>query len=98
MKTKVKDFSIDFSRNLQHSLKKKINMIETQLSKIDNSHYQNIDMNRKRQLEAELTDMYDSKCKGAFIRSRSHWVKEGERNTKYFFGFKKSHQNNNVIK
>ena len=42
--------------------------------------------------------MYDSKCKGAFIRSRSHWVKEGERNTKYFFGFEKSHQSNNVIK
>ena len=98
MKTKVKDFSIDFSRNFQHSLKKKINMIETELSNIENAHYQNIDMNRKRQLEAELSDMYDSKCKGAFIRSRSHWVKEGERNTKYFFGLEKSHQSNNVIK
>ena len=62
MKTKVKDFSIDFSRNFQHSLKKIINMIKTELSNIENSHYQNIDMNRKRQLEAELSDMYDSKC------------------------------------
>ena len=98
MKTKVKDFSIDFSRNFQHSLKKKINMIENELSNIENSKYLNIDMNRKRQLEAELSDMYDSKCKGAFIRSRSHWIKEGERNTKYFFGLEKSHQSNNVIK
>ena len=52
-------------------------MIENELSNIENSQYQNIDMNRKRQLEAELSDMYDSKCKGAFIRSRSHWVKRG---------------------
>ena len=41
-------------------------MIENELSNIENSHYQNIDMNRKRQLKAELRDMYDSKCKGAF--------------------------------
>lgn len=85
MKTKVKDFSIDFSREYQYTLKKKINTIENELSYIENSHFQNIDMNRKRQLEAELSNIYDSKCKGAFIRSRSHWIKEGERNTKFFF-------------
>ena len=59
MKTKVKYFSLDFSRNFQYPLKKKINMIDNELSNIENSHYQNIDMNRKRQLEAELSDMYD---------------------------------------
>ena len=44
LKTKFKDFSIDFSRNFQHSLKKRINMIENELSNIENSHCQNIDI------------------------------------------------------
>ena len=44
------------------------------------------------------SSLYDQKCKGAQIRSRSKWIYEGEKNTKYFFNLEKRHQSSNVIK
>ena len=55
-------------------------------------------MNRKRELEDRLSELYDQKCKGAQIRSRSKWINEGEKNTSYFLNFEKRHQSSNVIK
>ena len=44
-----------------------------------------IDMNRKRALEADLCEIYDKKCRGAEVRSRSRWVRDGEKGSRYFF-------------
>ena len=56
-----------------------------------------MDMNKKRALESELCELYDKKCKGAEIRSRLGWMREGKKNSKYFFDLEKQHQCNNVI-
>ena len=48
--------------------------------------YHLINMNKKRDLENHLNNLYDKKSKGAQIRSRAKWVNEGEKNTKYFLG------------
>ena len=36
--------------------------------------------------EIKLEQLYDTKAKGAQIRSRVKWVEEGEKNTKFFLG------------
>ena len=41
--------------------------------------------------------LYDEKCKGAQVRSRAKWIKEGEKSTKYFFSLEKKHQSQNII-
>lgn len=41
------------------------------------------------QLQLELDRIYESKAKGAFVRSRMKWLEEGEKNTKYFFNLEK---------
>ena len=96
-KIKVKDFSINFAKYYQNSMKAKICRIENEINDIEESESQTFDMNRKRQLELQLNALYDEKCKGAQERSRAKWVKEGEKNTKYFFDLEKKHQLNNTI-
>ena len=54
-------------------------------------------MNKKRDLETQLNELYDKKAKGAQIRSRAKWIDEGEKNTKYFLSLEKTHQSHNVI-
>lgn len=41
-------------------------------------------MTKKRNLEAELDKIYDRKCKGAFVRSRSKWMLDGEKSLNIF--------------
>ena len=54
--------------------------------------------NVKRELEKELSEIYDRKSKGAQIRSRAQWVSEGEQNSKYFLSLESKHQTTNIIK
>ena len=71
--------------------------MEKQISDIENSSSLDINMNRKRELENQLNEIFDTKSKGAQICSRVNWVNEGEQNTKFFLSLKKKNQSNNVI-
>lgn len=46
-------------------------------------------MNRKRELETQLSYLIDKKPNGAQIRSRAKWIQEGEKNTNFFLGLEK---------
>lgn len=48
-------------------------------------------------LQLKLDQLYISKAKGAFIRSRAKWLEEGEQNSSYFFKLEKQRQNKNGI-
>lgn len=60
--------------------------------------YKNINMNRKRELETELSELINKKAKGAPIRSRANWIENGEKNNAYFLSLEKKRQLSNVIK
>ena len=92
LKIKAKDFSINFAKCYRNDMKTKIQNIEKEISLIEESDSLTFDMNRKRQLELQLSMLYDEKCKGAQVRSRAKWIKEGEKSTKYFFSLEKKHQ------
>ena len=51
----------------------------------------------KKILETELDQIYDLKVKGAQIRSRAHWIENGEKSTKYFYGLENKSQADNTI-
>lgn len=46
--------------------------------------------------QQKLDELYKSKAKGAFIRSRRCWLEEGEQNSAYFFRLEKSQTKNNI--
>lgn len=48
-------------------------------------------------LQTKLDELYSQKAKGAFIRSRTKWLEEGEQNSHYFFNLEKHRSNNNTI-
>lgn len=48
--------------------------------------------------QIKLDEMYRQKAKGAFIRSRSKWLEEGEQNSRYFFSLEKYRSTNNSIR
>lgn len=48
-------------------------------------------------LQNQLDNLYLEKAKGAFIRSRTCWLEEGEKNTSYFFSLEKQRQTKKKI-
>ena len=68
------------------------------LQDIEDKPANEINMNEKKTLENELSQLYDKKSKGAQIRSRVKWIEEGERYTSYFLGLEKHNQSKNVIR
>lgn len=97
LKISIKYFSIAFSIKRQKTYKQLVFQIEQEISEIENSYHKAMDMNRKRELENQLNNLYDKKAQGAQIRSRAKWVSDGEKNSKYFLSLEKKHQTQNVI-
>jgi len=48
-------------------------------------------------LQSKLDDLYRSKAKGAYVRSRRKWLEEGEQNSAYFFRLERSNAVNASI-
>jgi len=48
-------------------------------------------------LKKEFEELYDEKAKGAILRSRTKWIAQGERNTKYFYGLEKRNSTHQSI-
>lgn len=97
LKQEVKRFSIHYSIKSHKSYKDQIKNIENEIIEIESLPYLEINLNKKRTLERQLSDLYDRRAKGAQIRSRAKWINEGEKNTKFFLGLEKKHQTQNTI-
>ena len=97
-KHKVKEFSIAFAKAKQRNDKEKVVYIEKELQRIEDEPAEQFNTNKKRELEIELDRIYNEKAKGAQIRSKSKWIIDGEKNTKYFLGLENAHQSHNVIR
>lgn len=91
-KARAREFSINFTKNSKESIKQRTLSLEKEIDDIEKLEFQHIDMTKKRNLEAELDKIY------AFVRSRSKWMLEGEKSSKYFFNLEKSRQKQSIIK
>ena len=84
LKHAIKSFCVNFSKRLSRSVKEKIKRIEQEIQDIENKDSLLIDMNRKRYLENELSELIDKKTFGAQIRSRANWIEQGEKILRIF--------------
>ena len=64
---------------------------------MESGRTEDFDYRKLKELEAELDDIHDKRTKGAQIRSKAKWIKDGEKNTSYFLRLEKQHQSSNVI-
>ena len=70
------------------------NKLEKELDNIETGNSININMNRKREIEKELDALYENEAKGVQIRSNAKWIANSEKNTIFFYHWKK-HTNGN---
>ena len=72
-------------KNYQKCIKQNIFTLEKEITDIEDSPSDTIDMVKKKDIEKELSALCNDKFRGAQIRSRAKWIEEGEKNSKYFF-------------
>ena len=52
----------------------------------------------QNQLKQELCLSYENRAKGSIVRSKTRWIEQGEKPTKYFFNLEKRNYNHKTIK
>ena len=50
-----------------------------------------------QQIETKINEYFDCQVRAAAFRSKAKWIREGEKNSKYFFALEKSNYNKKVI-
>lgn len=90
LKINVKNFCINYSKQLAKYKKKRIEFIELQIKQLELKNSSEMNMNYKRLLEKEIDNYYAEKCSGAYIRSRAVWIEKGEKSSLYFLNLEKS--------
>ena len=91
-KTKVKEFTIKYSKHQQIKRNKTFKQLQDEFEKVsketdENSSEENIKHYEKIKKEIDKFMTYNSK--GAFIRSRQKWLEHGEKSSKYFLQIEK---------
>jgi len=74
--------------------------IVSNITKLSSREFDSLTKEEKEELsysQIKLDEIYQQKAKGAFIRSRSKCLEEGEQNSRYFFSLEKSRSTNNSI-
>ena len=91
IKTSVKTFSREFSKNLANEKQ----LIIAQLSERITDLEENLDKLNEESLDIliksrdDLDVLVSEKARGLIFRSKVNWINEGERNTKYFYNLEK---------
>ena len=95
LKMAIRGFTIKYSkrkakkhRDEEKLLHKKVNDLQARAE--NNPHNRNILLELQR-ARSQLKKIMLTKTKGAILRSKVRWHKEGERNTKYFYSLEKRH-------
>ena len=92
-KIQIREASIAYSKNKSRERNKKNRMLELQLKEVEHklsSDPNNDELLQKLQdtkLAIDLLSLYSAQ--GAQTRSRVKWIEEGEKNSKFFQGWKK---------
>ena len=101
VKINVREISQQYSRYLARERKLLNNNYESELKQLESlleQYPEDTELNMKADAvknKLETEDLY--KSKGAQIRSRTKYIEEGERNTKFFLNLEKSRSNSNTI-
>ena len=101
----IRDITISFSKNKAKLLLKREQEIQNRLEILDSfiscaAHADCIDENEKEyaNLKCELDFIYERKGQGSILRSKTRWIEQGKKLTKYFFNLERRNFNLKTIK
>ena len=90
----IRNTTIAYSQKKKFNLRNRETNIQRKLEELDTviCNNQNLDgdiLMEFENLKNELTEIYSIKGKEAMFRSRTRWIENGEKRTKYFFNLEK---------
>ena len=91
-KSKIKNFTIRYSKMKSKCKKALLSSLETNLQNIEDKMNNDDQLKFKKEYaeaKGKVEKMYKDLTQGAIIRSRVKWYEEGESNTRYFCGLEK---------
>ena len=94
----IRQFSINFSKNLSKTLNAEREILEKDLKSSENSGSSYFDNEDHLAGAARLDKIQDKKAEGLRIRSKYDWPKKGEKSTKFFLKLEKRHGIQNQVK
>ena len=102
MKSDIRGQSIKYSSEIKKKNIKKIKTLEAEInslqSEFDSSNDTSVKLqNRITSLKVELQQCFEKKTEGVILRAKAIWLKDAERNTKYFFNLEKRNYMNKSI-
>lgn len=84
LKYKIRQYSISFGKSIKNTKNLEEDQIIKEIHDITNNRLTENDKIKLYTLQNKLDKIYERKAKGAYIRSRSKWIEEGEKNSAYF--------------
>ena len=101
LKYKIRQFTINYSKNKARDRRAKVSELEEKLQncteKCDKDpSKQNVE--DLKCLQAEYDQLYDYITQGAIVRSRATWYEKGEKNNKYFLNLEKSNKEKSCLR
>lgn len=101
LKVNIKSTTIAYCMNKARTNKIEENTLIQELEKFTSMAAINPDnaniINELERVRLKMATFELSRARGAQIRSRTKWIQEGEKNTKYFLGLEKHRSENNII-
>ena len=100
IKSDVRGESIKYSKNKKRETEKNIKVLEKVLHDLEQIRDTTNDVSindRIQKLNMDLKEYYDKKTKGTLVRAKVRWLKDGEKNSKYFLGLEKRNYLNKTV-
>ena len=102
LKMEIRSTTIAYSKKKKFNLRNRETIIQRKLEELDTEicSNQNLDgdiLMEFENLKNELTEIYSVKGKEAMFRSRTRWIENGEKPTKYFFNLEKRNYEKKMI-
>ena len=104
VKMELRGLTIPYAKNKAKNIRKKEKDLQKRLSDLDLLFSNSIDSAQVNHLEAEyfqlkhdLCLIYENKGKGSIVRSKTKWIEQGEKPTKYFLNLEKRNYNHRKI-
>ena len=104
VKMELRGLTIPYAKNKAKNIRKKEKDLQKRLSDLDLHFSNSIDSAQVNHLEAEyfqlkhdLCLIYENKGKGSIVRSKTKWIEQGEKPTKYFLNLEKRNYNHRKI-
>ena len=100
LKSDIRGETIKFASNKKRMHEKRVKEIETELHLLEQSRDETNNQNNKDRIELlsiELQEDYTNRTTGIMTRAKVRWLKDGDKNSKYFIGLEKRNFMNKSI-